>query len=275
MNDMDDSGPCPIVLDLFRLMVSSHLYDANISLESIVSNYLDGLNGKNHKYSDAVTNMLDKSKSRGIEMDPSELENGRFKRDASTQEVGPAISGQISQILTGLGSVLASHASIQDVYQTAKVGGGSGGMARYEVLINDGGKLLYIELKEETTPSIYPVATEPIPPVQQRIFNTLNADQSGRESAFYGVVFVNNKNMLMRPKFPGEIGVNLAKQSKSENKNIIDDEAYILGSIHAATVSHDKKYAADVANIKKSDWKHDVDLMADFFSSKYKSLKSQ
>lgn len=272
MNDMDDSGPCPIILDLFRLMVSSQLYDKSVSLNKIVSNYVDGLKGHKHTFSDPVLKMLDKAKKRGTSIDPEKLQDGKLVRGPGTRELNDEEKEQLSQVIIHFGQILDKDARIVDTLATAKIGGGSGGLLRYEVLLSNAGTLLHLELKEEVKPAIYPVATEPVPPVQQRIFNTLYINQLGTESPFYGVTVVNNKNMLIRPKFAGEIGVNLAKNSISENEDIIDDEAYILGVIHSRRPHNQGHFEDQVDKIDSGKWKDDVNLLVDFYNRKFKTL---
>ena len=77
----------------------------------------------------------------------------------------------------------------------------------------------------------------------------------------------------MRPEFAGLVGVNLEKQSKSKNEDIINDEAYVLGKIHSRSISHPDKFAKDLENVKSDHWKEDVGFFVDFCNTKFNELK--
>src|SRR5438445_327991 len=119
-----------------------------------------------------------------------------------------------------VGSSWAEGTQIIDILATTKVGGGSGGLQRYEVLIQNGASLLHLELKEQRQPAIYPIEMDK-PDTAQRIATTLLMDQGSTASVFYRVVQIGSTSMLLRPRFAGDVGVSLAKGSASDNKDII------------------------------------------------------
>lgn len=273
MNDVDDSGPCPVVLDLYRLMASSRLYDQNTKLDKLVKAYADGLQGQAYEVPAPVTDMLAKSQKKGTAPDPKKVSGSRLVRGGNMYELN---SGELAQLKTALASAggLSPRAKLLDAVSTSKIGGGSGGLLRYEVLLDNGGALLHLEFKEEITPSIYPVAAGQIPSTPQRVSTTIRMDQGAGSSAFYSVVTMSGKYMFVRPRFDGNVGMSLAKQNDKDNKDIILYEAYILGRIHARSVGSAGSWARQVQNIPSSAWENDVALMTQQFDQKFSQLKN-
>jgi uncharacterized protein (DUF2252 family) len=272
MNDIDDSGPCPVVLDLYRLMSSARLYDPDIKPGELAQAYAAGLRGQAYDVPATVADMLVKSRNKGTAPDPKKISGNRLVRDGNMRELG---SVELAQLETALKSVsgLSPQAQLLDAVSTSKLGGGSGGLLRYEVLLNNYGALLHLELKEEVVPSIYPVAAGQIPATQQRVETTLRMTQGAEVSPFYGTAVVSGKYMLSRPRFSGNVGVNLDKQSVKDNEAIIRYEAYVLGSIHSRSVQDAAGLAGRVENIPSSAWENDVSLMTDQFNLKFSQLK--
>jgi uncharacterized protein (DUF2252 family) len=86
MNDVDDSGPCPAVLDLFRLMVSARLYEKNIKLGRLTEAYLTGLQGQSFKMPAALQSILARSQKKGTHPSPDKVSKNRLIRDQNTLE---------------------------------------------------------------------------------------------------------------------------------------------------------------------------------------------
>lgn len=273
MNDMDDSGPCPIGLDLIRLMVSSRLYDSDVKLEKIMSAYIAGLQQQSYETPAALTDMVKKALKKGTDPSPKKVDGKKIIRDDNMREVTSKELSDIKAALSALRSALSPQTKVLDVVATSKIGGGSGGLLRYEVLLDNAGTLLHLELKEEITPSIYPVATQAIPDTATRIQNTMQVDQSGNPSVYYTVVQVSGKDMLVRPRFDGNIGVDLDKQSDSDNLEIISYEAYTLGRIHTRSITGTKSWIQTLQGVKSSALEQDVTLLVQQFKAKYSSLK--
>ncbi|MCX5791967.1 MAG: DUF2252 family protein [Elusimicrobia bacterium] len=272
MNDVDDSGPCPVALDLYRLMTSARLYDQNTKLGKLVEAYAAGLQGQAYEMPVPVADMLRKSQKKGMVPDPKKVSGNTLVRDTHMNELSKTELDRVKTALAGVGG-LSSRVKLLDAVSTSKVGGGSGGLLRYEVLLDNGGALLHLEFKEEVTPSIYPVAAGQIPLTPERISTTLRMGQGAGVSAFYGVEPVAGKYMFIRPRFDGNVGMSLAKQNDKDNKDIIRYEAYVLGIIHGRSVQHAGKWAKQVQNIPGSDWENDVELMTRQFEWKFSQLK--
>ncbi len=271
MNDMDDSGPCPVAYDLFRLLVSSRLYMPNINTQKIINSYLDGLNGKSASFPDSIKSMTKDAQNSGFEIVAKDLQGRAFKRKNSMSEVDSIVKAQISTLLES--QYKNENLKVLDIVSKLKVGGGSGGLQRYEVLItNTKNQLIHLELKELVNPSIAAVATSAIPDQASRMKRSLLIDQGSGFSHYYNVFSIQGKTMLLRPKFAGNIGVDLGSMGEKGNKEIINFEAYILGRIHANTINV-SNYNNALNDMSADKWEEDIQAMTDVFNKRFSDLK--
>jgi uncharacterized protein (DUF2252 family) len=132
VNDMDDAGPCPVILDLARLMVSSRLYNDSIDLSDMIKAYRHGLENKSEDMPVEISQMLKDSEKKGEDPKKSKVDHKSLVRDSKANEVTSKIASEISTAISGR---LPRQSTILDMMETSKVGGGSGGLRRYEVLI--------------------------------------------------------------------------------------------------------------------------------------------
>jgi hypothetical protein len=271
MNDMDDSGPCPVIADVIRLMVSSSLYDNKIDLNQLWKSYRHGLEGKNNDMPKVLSDMAKKSVKDGTMPSGSKVSENKIVRDNLMTELTPDQINEIhSAIAMSLKNALPNNAQIIDAVQTSKVGGGSGGLTRIEVLYSVSGELLQLELKEEVTPSIYPIATSYIPELPTRIQQTIAAEMGPLANSLYSTTRLFGKSMLIRPRFHGNIGVTLNKESLQDNESIIYFEAYTLGMIHARTISAQGMEQLKLLNVDQLIL--DSKILFEKFDSKYQEL---
>ena len=272
MNDMDDSGPCPVVLDLFRLMVSSRLYDSNTKLDKLLDAYLIGLQNKKYEMPPTIQDLLKKSFDKGITPSDKKISGNNIIRDDQMHEVSNDDKNQIIKVLkSAYVNILPTGTQIVDIVSTSKIGGGSGGLLRYEVLLNTGNTLLHLELKEEVRPSIYPVAVK-APETTLRIQKTIQFIQGSGASKFYTVVQISGKNMMIRPRFSGNLGISLDKETASDNKEIIRYEAYTLGRIHSNSIKDVHSWIKQISSLKMKDLENEVLSMTDYFDYKFKTI---
>ena len=174
MNDMDDAGPCPIAYDFLRLLVSSRLYSPKLDINKVIISYQDGLTGAVKSAPDYVKSLLKDSANLGETIDPKDLDSSGklLKRKKDSNEVDSSTRLIIIRDLQAFFTskeFVNDGIKVLDMFSTSKVGGGSGGLLRYEVLCSRAdGELLHLELKELTTPAIAQVATDSIPDQKSR-----------------------------------------------------------------------------------------------------------
>lgn len=269
VNDFDDSDACPIALDLYRFIVTTKAYNSDIEASKIVKHYLKGLNNETTKIPDAVQEMFDKSVKRGLNPDSKKVANGKFVRSSLLNEVSAEELKVISSILKLNNKALP----ILDAVSTRKVGGGSGGLLRYEVLTKVNDQLIHLELKEITTPATYPVSVQTNLSDDKRYYNTMAYAMGNLVSPLYQVIEVGQKTMLLRPKFDGNVGVSLDKNSESENEDLIKFEAYTLGKFHARSVKNTVPYIQQLQQIDLNTLDKQAEAMSEFFYKKFDELK--
>ena len=142
-----------------------------------------------------------------------------------------------------------------------------------EILISNTKKqLIQLELKELIAPSITSVATNTIPDQASRMNTSLRMDQGTSFSHYYNVFNIRGIDMLLRPKFTGNIGVTLSDSTDKSNTEIINYEAYVLGCLHASTVNL-KNYSNALDSISADHWEEDISSMTDHFNEKFIELK--
>ena len=271
MNDMDDSGPCPVAYDLLRMLVSTKLYMPNINANEIIKSYTAGLSGKNVKLPNAIKSMDNDATKKGKQISAKKIQGNVFKRKNSMEEVGSDLKVKITSLLQT--QYKAENLRVLDMIATSKIGGGSSGLQRYEILIsNSQNQLIHLELKELVAPSITSVATTAIPNQASRIKKTLKIILGEMSSHYYNVFKIQEKDMLLRPKFSGNQGIKLSDSSDKDNVEIINFEAYILGVIHSNTVNV-SDYSRALDKMDSSDWEDDIKAFTILFNNKFNELK--
>lgn len=270
MNDMDDFGPCPVAFDFLRLLVSSRLYLPAIDINAILSSYVQGLQGSRSQLPNSIQNMIQTAKVAGMNVDPKKVKGNTLKRKGAAREVTAEERKSVTDNL----ELLYKNEGLKviDLIATTKIGGGSGGLSRFEALCTIKNQLLHLELKELTTPAIISVATGGIPDQSDRMKDALEVEQGQNFSHYYNVVNIAGKDMLIRPRFAGNIGVDLTLSTEQDNISIIQFEAYVLGRIHSESIQP-ASYMAILQSISASQLEADVTALTNLFNKKYTSVK--
>ncbi len=275
MNDLDDGGPCPVGFDYLRLLVSANLAVKDLSIESFRAAYLKGLRGEGLPAPDAVTDLLNKSAKKGKKSSAKKIKDNKIVRDSEMIEVSEQEKQDVASAMTGLGHLLAPRAKLLDVVASRKVGGGSGGLLRYEVLIDKAGEKIHLELKEQVRPAIYPVSVGNIPEVVQRISKGVDYTQGSEASRFYLGLKVAGREMLMRPLFSGNTGLEIDEFSAETARQIVYFEAFTLGQIHARSLSDKLSWVQKIEGLSLNSLVNDVTLLTNHFVEKFKALKAK
>ena len=271
INDLDDSGPCPVTYELLRMLVSSKLYDPSLNIDALINAYKIGFSGQLLNVPSIINSLSETARTKGTGVNPKKIEGRKLKRNSETREVNPNLQILIQSLLES--AYKSEELKLLDVVATTKIGGGSGGLQRYEILVtNKKNVLILLELKELTEPAIAVVKTSEIPRQDLRIKTSLSITQGQNFSHYYNVFDLEDKTMLLRPKFFGNQGINLKDFSTKENRDLMEYDTYILGKIHAQSVNS-LSYLADLENMKMSDWESDVNSLTHFFIKKYDSLR--
>lgn len=272
MNDMDDSGPCPVALDLYRLMVSARLNNGGMNLSEMLAAYADGLAGISRKAPSVVEKLLIKSAERGAKVDMKNVDAAvmRFVRSADSLELSARERDLVSTSISAMAAL--GKARVLDMIRRVKISGGSGGRLRYEILLQLDGELLHIELKEQVRPGIYPVASSDIPNVMQRIAQSLKFTQGASASRFFQTTNIDGADMLVRPRFAGNVAVKTSSLGDRDFFELAVYQAYTLGRIHARSV--DMNWLQVFKKITPEMWTQDVNAMVAQFKKKFGKLQA-
>lgn len=273
MNDMDDAGPCPVVLDLFRLLIGSQLSNDRIHGDSIIDGYISGLRGDMKKFPAEVNDLMAKSAKKGLAPNPGKVKGKSLVRELGMRELSALELTQIKNLLLSLDPVISPKVELLDAIATMKLGGGSGGLLRYEVLINNFNQRVHLEFKEQVIPAIYPVATSPLPVLAERISKSIQILQGVNASSYYQRIKLPDREMLMRPRFYGNSNIKFEKKADQDAQELVAFEAYILGKIHGRSVNNVSEYLRMIEAMPRKQFFNEVQLMVHHFNEKYSSLK--
>lgn len=271
-NDVDDSAFCPVIMDLFRLNVSSEIYSSDVKIEKMLKAYSSGLQNKKLSIPRALSEMIKKSNKKGFTPNEKKYSGQKLIRDENTREVTQLETQQISAALSSMADSFTANSVVLDILASKKIGGGSGGLLRYEVLINVSGTLLQLEFKEEVRPSLYPVSSS-TESIVDRLNHALGFFQGPQLSQYYKVVTVGSKTMLTRPRFAGNIGVELEKNSLDDNLDLIEYEFFTLGRLHRQSIQNPNEWIQKIESMNIKSYAKEVKLMSQFFENKFLSLK--
>lgn len=264
LNDMDDAGPCPVVMDLLRFLLTAQLAEAKVRPEELVANYLDGVSGAPASIPKAVNALLQQSRNAGTPPTPEDLEKSgmRLKRTGKSREV---TGGEGSELRLLMQTLVPDH-QVLDIYAKEKIGGGSNGVLRFEILLQGPSALLHLELKGQPGPAIQVVAPSPVPEQSERIRRTIELEMGAKASPLYRVVKVGGQDMLLRPRFNGNIGVKL---SAGDKKVWLKHEAFQLGYFHSQTLKSPGRW---VSAVRQESWSADVQSLKSHFRQKFKDV---
>lgn len=267
MNDLDDFSRGPLYVDILRHLSAARLYDKEIDVKDVLKAYEKGLKGKDWEYSKAVRKLLKKSEKRGLTIDPDRPDDAVSLKAAEKEKLQNWVQDK-----------LGSEFEFKSAYKRNRVQGGSGGLQRYELMLKYKAKSHYpeglvpVELKELTIPSTFPIQNGELPSVESRIQQGLNVTLGEDASRVYRVVEFDGKKMLMRPRWRGNIAPKLDDLKEKRVEDTIEDEAYLLGSLHRKSAKDVDAYLEAFKEIPKDVWDEESALIAKAFKKIYKEL---
>lgn len=297
VNDIDDASVCSIYFDLLRFLVGIKLLDSEYMdsafSEQILEFYIKGLDQNILQPPDKIQNLLSDSARLGFEPPIDLVKNDRIIRFVSkdnqeladlskkssnwdSQELDAKTLSQIQNSFSGFKNRFSSDFKILDAVEKIKLSGGSFGLKRYEVLIQNQSKKLLLEFKQQKIPSVYPIANS-IPQLVQRTERALDLTQESAASEWYNIAVVNGIEMLVRPLFAGNIDLKLEKkkENNSKIKKYFLFQAYILGKIHSRSLGNSlPNYKKSFLQIPSGFWEQDMLLISDYFNYKFNKLKN-
>ncbi len=257
MNDTDDAGPCPLVVDVLRFLTSAYLSNIDIPIYEIIWAYRDGLKDLNTEqdYKDWVEEFLEDSEDDGVRAMRNYVDYDNFVF-VDREDLAPVDASLRSEIEAIVNKTYGDKLTVKDIKQRVKITGGSGGLARFEVLtaLGNGNLPFHLEIKQVVAPGIQPVATARIPTPAQRLALSLLVEQDGRHSPFYTVKKIRGVDYLIRPRFAGNNNIDLAEYDEDEAKDIILNEAWQMGALHMRAADKPTDYRERMLAIPTQVW---------------------
>lgn len=244
INDFDDLSEGHTVMDVVRLLTSMKLSGHDVDkkfIKDFMLRYAEGLKGEKENFSEATMRFFKAAKkSKRIDKKKIDVTAKTFikKREPSFDMTEKEIKDW-KKIMTPYGVVV-------DQYKYIKESGGSGGLDRFELLIEKDGELLWVEAKEWDIPGINAGLNTTPPTYKKRIEYVHRYDQPEfpSQTANY-----NGKVFFLREINNSHVGLSLDEIKNSEMKDLYLDEAYALGDFHR-TFNTNKEYAVDIKNLK-------------------------
>lgn len=264
-NDMDDSGPCPLILDLDRLVVSASLLDKNILQEEVLSKlhqaYLSGLAHSKVQMPEVLSKKQMSSLRKGFVVQPKKMSGDKFVRDTVTSEVNDDLKKRIQKLLP--------FYNVVDVVATVKKNGGSVGLKRYQALVlGKKNEFLHLEFKPLLKPAVAAVSSENIPDDEIRIANSVRYFQSESVHENYKVVSLDHQNYLIRPRYWGNEDLDMASLSQKEKIEVLIYEAYVLGRIHSSSLTLSlNPWSQAVQSVNLSSWLSELESFYQHYSA--------
>lgn len=227
-NDLDDSGACPYELDVLRYFSALSLYEEDQNLvQQAINVYADVLSGAAPvELMDSMNKSLKKKNKKILKKYSLDL---KFKL---TPEMSSVEEAQKNQLITQLKSLKNERQwRVLDLVQVDKNSGGSAGLLRYWLLVEDKLGLRDIfELKELTVSG---VQFGPWAAKQQATsdkLERLKKDLWGESPDIYHQEMIDNKSFLLRSRSKDDF--NLEKLSKVQKAHLYQVQASVLAEHH-------------------------------------------
>jgi hypothetical protein len=267
IDDIDDAGPCPLAMDLFRFLLTAQMSPGQMHLHDLLAAYSKGLAQDKMREPAVLTEILKKSADHGQEVDKKEVDGRKLVRNSETRELSQAEREILNATLA---ETLSFHFTVLDQVEKQKDSGGSAFLPRFEVLVEEPNGLLHLEFKTQVQPAVAAVSDGKMPAQKQRITRTLQLEQQGKASPLQRFADWNGTPMFMRPRYAGIIEVKLKKLKDGEVVDLLEYEAYELGRLHAQTAPKD--WADRVKKLDHDAVKDDLLTVQKHFEQLYRRL---
>ena len=228
-NDFDDSGYCPVGLDILRYLTSINLFEKKSSeaFEKIAKEYVRVLTGKNSPQKLDSSLEFDPQKKR--EKNVSNLiENERFIESPEFSKVSENLKNEISKALKTNSDM--QKLELKDIVATKKEAGGSAGLEKYLIYVSDssGAKREILECKPLIVPGTAAGEWKTLPNnrvefLQQEIWGNL-------KPVNYFQVKINNLNYVIRSRTKGSIDLN--SLNSDERLDLYKSQVGIIATLH-------------------------------------------
>lgn len=236
-NDLDDSGACPYELDVLRYFSALSLYEEDQHLvKQAINTYADVLSGAAPvELMDSMNKSLKKKNKKILKKYSLDL---KLKLTAEMSSVEEA---QKNQIIAQVKSLKNERQwQVLDLAQIDKNSGGSAGLLRYWLLVEDKQGLRDIlELKELTSSAVQFGPWAGKQRAKANKLESLKKELWGESPEIYHQEMIDNKSFLLRSRSKDDF--NLEKLTKEQKAHLYQVQASILAAHHRNHVKLDKE----------------------------------
>jgi hypothetical protein len=222
-NDLDDSGPCPLLFDALRFFTAARLSGLKEKrLEAVIDEYMAVLSGQEpRRLPKGYWPDLAKKRRKNLE---KYSRGGRLVTraglsDPSRREREAVVSAwrQLTEL------------ELLDIKARAREGGGSGGLRRFWLLVRERSsrQLELLELKELAAPGTS-FSGQP----ESDAVGPQNAARRiwGEEPVHFGLVQIDGKDFLLRSRTKDDIELDGLKQG--EREEVLRVQAGLMAAFH-------------------------------------------
>jgi hypothetical protein len=244
-NDLDDSGYCTASVDALRYFAAIRLaYDDDSLLEDLVEAYVDGLKDSSRRADIPSSLAPDWSSVREkglakVVVDDRFVPGGKDGLGPASDDIAQGVRAAVA------GVAALAGAEILDVAVLDRTSGGSGGLARYWVLLNpspgtSGPKKTIYELKETALPGtergrssdVFDPATR-LDELKELLWHT------DTERDYVGVALF-GRAFLLRDRLAKK-SVDLTELSSKDRRKVLAAQVGLLAARHAVAFDKVKK----------------------------------
>lgn len=256
INDFDDLSFGNTILDVVRLLTSikftGHKVDKKF-VKDFSQRYIEGLQGKKENYSKVTLEFFKEAKKNKSRISEKKID---IKAKKFIKKREPSFDMTSAEI-TFWKNEIKNYGELVDSYKYIKESGGSGGLDRYELLVEKDGELIWLEVKEWETPGINAGLKTKPPTYPTRLSHVLKYDQPEIPATTFKY---NGKVFFLREIHEGHVGISLTEIKKKEMEELYLDEAYVLGDFHRV-FNASSDYLNDFKDLDKDDLREAVELV--------------
>ena len=261
MNDLDDGGHGPLALDLLRFLSASRLADSTLDPAEIVRAYGRGLGGAPADECDYVSRLLKKAKKDGQRAPSAYFQSGSHELVRSvgvTRNVKGTVRKRFEKVLETL---FPGQFELHDVVEVTRSKGGSGGLHRYRVLLksrhrpNAERSWVVLEFKEMTESGMSAFALPAPPSPSERVKQGLAYTVGKAHSNLFRFAEVQGVPMTVRPRFEGNLNIDVPQVHRSDFTSLILREAWKLGEIHSVSADDPASYLRAIQRFPLDTWR--------------------
>ncbi len=237
-NDLDDSGPCPVILDAARYFAVLRLYFDDGDLDrDVLEQYVDTLKDRSRAKTLDPDLRPDWAKERAKDLEASTL-GGRFRLSDALHAPSAGDRADIARLVASDPRLRGT--TLRDVATLERDSGGSGGLTRHWLLVRRGAEETILELKETATAGTELGRHTRSLPRDERLDALTRAfwSTTSRDDHFY--VKLGGATFLVRDRL-AKHGIDLAELGRKERRDVLDAQVSLMAALHAPALEDVKK----------------------------------